>query len=88
MICTKIKKKNPEKRRVVIITNGPDPAYYCQYDFNEKKITGKGVVSVDFVPEDDIIDANGAGDAFAGGFLSQYVRGIDLEKCMEAVFFI
>jgi adenosine kinase len=84
LICKKIKKKNQQKRRVVVITNGPNPAYYCQYDFVEEKITGKGVVNVDFVAEEDIVDANGAGDAFAGGFMSQYIKGNDLEQCMEA----
>jgi adenosine kinase len=85
MICMKIKKKNTKKKRVVVITNGPDPAFYCQYDFETDKILEKGFVAVDNVSEEDIVDANGAGDAFAGGFLSQYIKGRELERCMQAV---
>lgn len=85
MICCKIKKKNPSKRRVVVITNGPDLAFFCQYDFENQKVVDSGFVDVDYVPEEDIVDANGAGDAFAGGFLSQYIKGKDLKKCMKAV---
>ena len=29
------------------------------------------------------MDTNGAGDAFVGGFLSQYVQGKSLEKCID-----
>ena len=30
------------------------------------------------------MDTNGAGDAFVGGFLSQFVQGAELEKCVKA----
>ena len=84
-MISKVKKRNHHKRRVVIITDGPNPAYYSQYDFVKNQVIGKGIVNVAYVPEEDIVDANGAGDAFAGGFLSQYIKGKDLEKCMHAV---
>lgn len=31
-----------------------------------------------------IVDTNGAGDAFIGGFLSQLVQGKELDKCVAA----
>ena len=31
------------------------------------------------LPADKIVDTNGAGDAFVGGFLAQYCQGRDLE---------
>jgi len=31
-----------------------------------------------------IVDSNGAGDAFVGGFLSQLVRGASIDRCIEA----
>ena len=32
---------------------------------------------------EDIVDLNGAGDAFLGGFLSQYMQGKSLEACCK-----
>jgi len=31
-----------------------------------------------------IVDANGAGDAFCGGFISKLVRGAPLNECVDA----
>jgi len=31
-----------------------------------------------------IVDTNGAGDAFAGGFLSKLVNGQNLDECVKA----
>ena len=33
---------------------------------------------------EDIVDLNGAGDAFLGGFLSQFMQGKNLEACCKA----
>ncbi len=35
------------------------------------------------IEKSKIIDTNGAGDAFVGGFLSQYVQGLTLEKSID-----
>ena len=32
----------------------------------------------------DIVDTTGAGDAFVGGFLSQYVQGESIPQCVAA----
>lgn len=32
---------------------------------------------------DQIVDTNGAGDAFVGGFMAQFVQGKDLETCVR-----
>jgi adenosine kinase len=32
----------------------------------------------------DIVDTNGAGDAFVGGFLSQYTIGKSISECVAA----
>lgn len=37
-----------------------------------------------FVPKEKLVDTNGAGDAFVGGFLSQLVVGKDLPECVRA----
>ena len=36
------------------------------------------------IKHEDIVDLNGAGDAFLGGFLSQYMQGKSFEACCKA----
>ncbi|KAG5068900.1 hypothetical protein JHK85_001277 [Glycine max] len=36
------------------------------------------------LPKDKLVDTNGAGDAFVGGFLSQLVKQKPIEECMRA----
>lgn len=35
-------------------------------------------------PKEKLVDTNGAGDAFVGGFLSQLVAGKDVHECCRA----
>ncbi|KAK6626570.1 hypothetical protein RUM44_009044 [Polyplax serrata] len=69
-------KANMTRERIVIITNGCHPVLYVQ---------GKSIkkVEVPKIPEGKVIDTNGAGDAFAGGFLSQFLMGKSIEKCIQ-----
>ena len=65
--------------RLVVFTQGPD-ATIC-YD------PGTGSVLKFDVPNmspDDIIDTNGAGDAFVGGFISQHLQGKSVAECVHA----
>lgn len=80
----KYPKKNPLKRRTVVITCGPNPAYCCEYDHITNEVCFKETFEPEFVEEDAIIDTNAAGDAFAGGFLSMYMPGKPLDQCMKA----
>ena len=36
------------------------------------------------LPQEKLVDTNGAGDAFVGGFLSQLVAGKDIPECVRA----
>jgi len=36
------------------------------------------------VPKEDIVDTNGAGDSFVGGFLAAYSQGKEVEECVHA----
>jgi len=67
-----------------VITSGPEMAYCAEYDFTQEKITFCEGSSPNLVDESEIIDTNGAGDAFAGGFLSRFVRKEPLSECMAA----
>ena len=83
-LCKNIPKINKTKKRIVVVTNGANPAACCQYDHeNNKLMFIKSLTPVD-IPQENIIDTNGAGDSFAGGFLSQLVKGKKLDECMKA----
>ena len=69
-------KANATRPRLVIITQGSDPAIVVE----------NGKVSeypVPFVDPKEIVDTNGAGDCFVGGFLSQLVRGKSLSESIK-----
>ena len=80
----KIQKKNTNKNRVFVITDGANPAWVCEYNFKENKVEYCNSFPVAPLDPKLIIDTKGAGDSFAGGFLSQYVNGKSLEECMKA----
>ena len=65
-------KENGSKGRLVIITQGADPVVCVQHG-QVRTFTAERL------PADKIVDTNGAGDAFVGGFLAQYCQGRDLE---------
>ena len=77
-------KKNTNKNRIFVITAGKHPAWVCEYDFRNKNVVQCFSQDVVFVPEDKIVHTNGAGDSFAGGFLSQYMKKRTLSECMRA----
>jgi adenosine kinase len=79
-----IPKRNSNKKRVVVITCGPDPAYITEYDFNKAEVTYAAMYPPKYVDENLIVDTNGAGDAFAGGFLSKFVQKKPLDECVMA----
>jgi adenosine kinase len=69
---------NPVNKRIIIITMGAKPTICCQ--------TGDEPFTTPIVEisEDKIVDTNGAGDSYFGGFLSYYIQGKDIKKCLQA----
>nr|CCC90951.1 putative adenosine kinase [Trypanosoma congolense IL3000] len=65
------------KGRVVIFTRGRESTVCATKD-------NVMTVPVPTLDQEKVIDLNGAGDAFAGGFLSAYTVGRDLKRCCEA----
>lgn len=75
-------KTNSARTRMAILTHGAEPTIVAT-------ITADGSVDLRMFPinkveADKIIDTNGAGDAFMGGFLSRLVKGAPLEECIRA----
>ncbi|XP_064607913.1 uncharacterized protein LOC135472370 [Liolophura sinensis] len=70
------RKANSKRKRIVVITQGREPTI----------VAHDGVVEEHPVtPVDSALvkDTNGCGDAFAGGFLSQFVQGKPLADCLR-----
>lgn len=64
-------------KRITVITQGADPVVVAE----------DGVVKtfpVPVLPKEKLVDTNGAGDAFVGGFLSQLIQGKPIEECVRA----
>ncbi|KAM6182773.1 adenosine kinase isoform 1-T1 [Erethizon dorsatum] len=70
-------KVNSQRPRVVIFTQGREDTIMA----TESEVTAFPVLDQD---QKGIIDTNGAGDAFVGGFLSQLVSDKPLTECIRA----
>jgi adenosine kinase len=71
-------KANSSRPRVVVITQGAHPTILASSNDTGKVRT----FEVTPIPKEEIVDTNGAGDAFAGGFLGAYVAGKDLDEAV------
>lgn len=70
-------KKDESRPRTVVFTQGSQSTL----------VACNGMVTeyaVDPLSKELLVDTNGAGDAFVGGFLSQLVAGKDTEACVKA----
>lgn len=73
----KMAKTNDKRSRVVVITQGDKPTVVCV----------DGVITEYEVPKltaEQIVDVNGAGDSFVGGFLAALMNGKDIKECVTA----
>eukprot|EP01028_Stygiella_incarcerata_P013554 TRINITY_DN82771_c0_g1_i1.p1 TRINITY_DN82771_c0_g1~~TRINITY_DN82771_c0_g1_i1.p1 ORF type:complete len:343 (-),score=93.03 TRINITY_DN82771_c0_g1_i1:98-1126(-) len=70
-------KTNVDRKRIVCFTQGKDPTIVATPD---------GVEEYPVPPIDPslIVDTNGAGDSFVGGFLSQLAVGKGITECIRA----
>lgn len=71
-------KKNSQRKRTVIITQGTDPTVVAiQGESKPRQFDVKEIA------KSEIVDTNGAGDAFAGGFMAAIVEGKDLDTAID-----
>lgn len=66
--------KNSGRSRMAVITQGAGDTVIC--------IDGV-VTNYPTPPVDNIVDVNGAGDAFVGGFLAGLAKGVDTAECVK-----
>ncbi|CAB4396642.1 Ribokinase-like protein [Rhizophagus irregularis] len=71
-------KVNTKRQRVAIITHGAKSTIVGYQDGTIKEYP---IIPIE---DKEIEDTNGAGDAFVGGFLSQYVQGKSIDECINA----
>lgn len=69
---------NPTRKRIIVSTMGCLPTLACE---NGHETVEHEVIKIE---SSKIVDTNGAGDSFAGGFLAYYMKGASLEKCIAA----
>ncbi|ESN90364.1 hypothetical protein HELRODRAFT_185207 [Helobdella robusta] len=77
LYMARYRKENGKRGRHIILTNGDQPTLVVQ----EGVITEFPVIRMD--PK-DVVDLNGAGDAFVGGFLAQLVQGGSIQDCIRS----
>jgi len=74
---SKMDKTNKGRSRMVVFTQGSESTVVAQ----DGKVTEFAVPKL--APE-DIVDVNGAGDSFVGGFLASLSKGKSLQQCVDA----
>ncbi|KAL2554355.1 Adenosine kinase 2 [Forsythia ovata] len=74
---SQLPKASGTHKRITVITQGVDPVVVAE----DGKVK---LFPVILLPKEKLVDTNGAGDAFAGGFLSQLVQEKPIEECVRA----
>jgi adenosine kinase len=82
LAISKWTKVNTKRARVAIITQGRDPILVAISKEGDDSIQREFPVPT--IEKDLIVDTNGAGDSFVGGFTSQIVQGKDLDTAIRA----
>ncbi|KAL8516658.1 hypothetical protein ACS0TY_015061 [Phlomoides rotata] len=74
---SQLSKKSGTHKRITVITQGADPVVVAE----DGKVK---LFPIILLPKEKIVDTNGAGDAFVGGFLSQLVLDKPIGDCVKA----
>ena len=78
-----VHRKLKEKNRLIITTCGENPVIISKYNYRKNKMEFILYSYPNQIKTENIVDTNGAGDAFLAGFLSDYMKGENIEKCCD-----
>ena len=67
---------NSLRERLVVFTQGVNNTIVAKADGTIEEFP------IIAIPESEIVDCNGAGDAFCGGFIAKLVQGADIEAAV------
>merc|ERR1739845_61439 len=65
------------RKRTVVVTQGADPTVVAINGFTKE-------YAITSLPKEKLVDTNGAGDAYVGGFLAALSKGKTVEECCKA----
>ncbi|XP_055807528.1 adenosine kinase 2 [Solanum dulcamara] len=74
---SQLPKASGTRKRITVITQGADPVVVAE----DGKVKLFPVIPL---PKEKLVDTNGAGDAFVGGFLAQLVQEKPIADCVKA----
>ena len=72
------------ENRYIVCTDSEKGAYACTFNKSENRLNEYFHIYPKTIPEKEIVDFNAAGDAFAGGFISELFKGKPIESCIKA----
>ena len=78
------KKLAKNNDRILVCTSGNRGVFASKFNYDSQQLEYVLQCFPKFIKTDDIVDLNGAGDAFLGGFLSQWMQGKTLNTCCKA----
>ena len=77
-------KKNSNRNRVAVVTQGKEPILFAVQQKDGEPTVEVKEIPVTVLSKEQLVDTNGAGDSFVGGFLSQIVQGKSVEQAIQA----
>jgi adenosine kinase len=82
-IFEKIFKKLVPRDRLLVVTCGANGVYCSKYDYKRNQLDFLMQYYTKKLKNEEIVDLNGAGDSFLGGFISEYIKGSSLYECCK-----
>ena len=82
-IFENIFKKLVPRDRLLVITCGENGVYCSKYDYKKNQLNFLLQYYTKKIKNEEIVDLNGAGDSFLGGFISEYIKGSSLYECCK-----